>query len=290
MHGEGQCFTGGLLCNEVKPLAWIEVHQGIFRHRKTLKLASLLDIPRMSAAGHMISLWHWAIDNAPDGDLSHLDDAMIALGADWPESTAPFFVQAIKQAAFVDQDGMIHDWMNYAGKLVERRKLDAQRKRNERASKGQPPSSPGEHPLDSTQDILEDFPSESAPTVQYSTVPNHYIYTLRNIPGWTEKGEPHLATLLAWKEEKGITDDQMERSAIGLSGAASRTLKGYGNLVAALQVRINKGWDGGVKLTNVNGRQEEEDSTPDGPGTAKEFIRRHGLPEPEDSVIDGRKS
>lgn len=96
-----------------------------------------------------------------------------------------------------------------------------------------------------TQIIKE--PSEESPVE-----PSHYIYVLRAIPGWQEKGEPHLAALLAWKEEKHITDDQMERSAIGLSGAATKTLKGYANLVSALQVRINKGYD---RDTN-NGRRD----------------------------------
>lgn len=231
-------------------MAWIAVYQGIARHRKTVKLASLLDIPRMSAVGHMISLWHWAIDNAPDGDLSGLSDEMVAMAAEWPEATGPFFVQAIKQAGFVDPDGMLHNWMDYAGKLIDRREADAKRKRETRAS--------AKHPQDSPVDIPQPVLGESAATVQYSTVQNHFIYTLRNIPGWEQRGEPHLATLLAWKEEKDITDDQMERAAIGLSAMNAKTLGSYSNLASAVQVRVNKNYDGGVKLP----AQEAESAAP----------------------------
>lgn len=118
-------------------VAWIEVHQAVFSHRKTFELATLLGVDETYAAGHLIRLWTWALDNAPDGDLSKLSDRAIAYGAGWRHQTT-LFVQALTDAGWLDGDRSIHDWSEYAGRLVERRRLDAERKREQRQSIGRP--------------------------------------------------------------------------------------------------------------------------------------------------------
>ena len=123
-------------------MAWIEVHQGLFRHRKLLTLARLLDVQRMSAGGHIISLWLWALDNAPNGDLAGLEPEVIAFAAEW-EGDAAMFYHALNESGFLDGDDKIHDWYDYAGKLIDRRKADADRKRAQRMSGGHPKDVPG---------------------------------------------------------------------------------------------------------------------------------------------------
>ena len=54
-------------------MAWIELHQNLPAHRKVKKLKRLLKIKTPQAVGHLAMLWLWAVDNAPDGDLSALD-------------------------------------------------------------------------------------------------------------------------------------------------------------------------------------------------------------------------
>jgi DnaD/phage-associated family protein len=118
-------------------MAWIELHQTIWTHRKTLLLAAELGIPEIYAAAHMIHLWCWALDNAPKGDLSGLPARIISFGAGWsgdPEA----FVSAAVRAGFLDatDDGglKIHDWDDYAGRLMEiqARKRETARERQRR--------------------------------------------------------------------------------------------------------------------------------------------------------------
>lgn len=113
-------------------MAWIELHQSLWSHRKTLVLAGLLGLDNpIYAAAHMAHLWCWAIDNAPDGDLSGLPAAVIAYGAGWrgdPEQ----FVQAAVTAGFLDREGdtlRIHDWDDYAGAIAEQHRQEMRRKR-----------------------------------------------------------------------------------------------------------------------------------------------------------------
>lgn len=129
-------------------MAWIQAHQELGRHPKLLKLAGELRIHRAQALGHLLSLWWWALDYRPEGDLSALTSAEISAASDWP-GDADRFLAGLQTTGFLDQDGRIHDWYEYAGKLVVARKKDAERKRVERALSGSPPGPPGElRPLD----------------------------------------------------------------------------------------------------------------------------------------------
>lgn len=118
----------------VRFVAWIESHQEIGRHPKTKKLARLLGISLPAAIGHLHLLWWWAMDFAMDGDLSRYDEEDIADGAMW-EGDAEKFLDALIQAGFVDQDDTgiyLHDWDDYAGKLIERKSKDNTRKKDMR--------------------------------------------------------------------------------------------------------------------------------------------------------------
>lgn len=110
-------------------MAWIKLEQSIFTHRKTMVLASGLDIHEAQAVGHIAALWAWALDNAPDGQLP-ADDRIVARAALWGGAPRQF-VEAIIFAGFVDdnQDGhrSLHDWYEYAGRLIEVRKLNKNR-------------------------------------------------------------------------------------------------------------------------------------------------------------------
>jgi hypothetical protein len=112
-------------------MAWLELHQAVWTHRKTFELAALLGIDETYAAAHVIRLWSWALDNAPDGDLGRLSDRAIAFGAGWRHEVS-LFVGSLVKAGWLDDDRAIHDWAEYAGRLVERRRIDAERKRNSR--------------------------------------------------------------------------------------------------------------------------------------------------------------
>lgn len=110
-------------------MAWIKVDQGLSRHRKIFALSNYLDIPEPYAEGLVINLWCWALDNAQDGDLAKFTPENIASVAIWrgdPEQ----FIEGLKESGFLDEPRTLHDWMDYAGKLIDRREKDRQRKRD----------------------------------------------------------------------------------------------------------------------------------------------------------------
>ena len=116
-------------------MAWIEVHQALRGHRKTLALRRQLGMENdAQAIGHLVCLWLWTLDNAPDGDLSEMDDATIAYGADFPEERAKEFVKALQKARFLD-DKRIHNWEEYAGRLMAIRESNRERARKARERK-----------------------------------------------------------------------------------------------------------------------------------------------------------
>ena len=86
------------------------------------------------AIGHLVCLWLWTLDNAPDGDLSEMDDATIAYGADFPEERAEEFVKALQKARFLDGK-CIHNWEEYAGRLIAIRESNGERARKARERK-----------------------------------------------------------------------------------------------------------------------------------------------------------
>lgn len=113
-------------------MAWIELHQSLPTHRKTLELADALDIPPVQAVGHISCLWLWALDNAPDGDLSAVKPRTLARAAMW-DGDPEAFLEGLATAGFV-ADGRIHDWSDYTGRLIEKRRADVERKRQWRDS------------------------------------------------------------------------------------------------------------------------------------------------------------
>lgn len=101
-------------------MAWIESHQSLARHPKLSRLAAILKISRQTAVGHLHFIWWWALDYAPDGNLSKMGAAEVADAAGWT-ADPDWFLTALKDSGFVDDDGHIHDWHDYAGRLIASR-------------------------------------------------------------------------------------------------------------------------------------------------------------------------
>lgn len=158
-------------------MAWIESHQTLAGHPKTRKLAHLLGVSKPTAIGHLHCLWWWALDYAPEGDLSRYDALDIALGAEW-EDDAGTLVDALVTVGFLDQDVdgtlVIHDWHDYAGKLIERKKANAERMRKARASGDGPTNAAHDedvqpraaHVSSTYENVLSDqtIPNQTIPT------------------------------------------------------------------------------------------------------------------------------
>jgi hypothetical protein len=115
-------------------MAWIEIHQSLPNHRKTLALGDELGIEPVQAVGHMVSFWLWALDNVPSGELAGVKPSIIARAAQWT-GEADRLLQAMVGVGFLDYDGeyRIHNWHRYAGKLIDRREDNKERMRAKRA-------------------------------------------------------------------------------------------------------------------------------------------------------------
>lgn len=168
-------------------MAWIELHQSLSNHRKILRLKSLLKIEAPHAMGLVCNLWLWAVDNAPDGDLTAFSAEEIAEVCGY-KGNAKTFLKKLVEAGFVDRQGkkkVIHDWDEYTGKLMEVREIRKQQARirqaNRRArlketaseeenSEGSEPS--GDDVTPCHADVTRDN-SVSHAHIQYSTVPNN---------------------------------------------------------------------------------------------------------------------
>ncbi len=117
-------------------MAWLMVDQSLPTHRKTMAAADRLDISPVEMVGHLVTFWLWALDNAPDGCLAGVTDRSVARAGAW-EGDASAFAAALRHAGFLDMEGdllIIHDWWDYAGKLMERRRANAERMRAARAT------------------------------------------------------------------------------------------------------------------------------------------------------------
>jgi hypothetical protein len=132
-------------------MAWIESHQALGHHPKTLRLAAELGCSLPTAVGHLQYLWWWSLDYAPDGVLKPGSEATVARACEWRGRVERFW-KALVSAGFVeplDGGAQIHDWREYAGRYIDRRRRDAERKRTSR-QQGSDPSGKGSggHPAD----------------------------------------------------------------------------------------------------------------------------------------------
>lgn len=151
-------------------MAWLEVHQSLCGHRKTRAAAKALGMTRPQLVGHVLFIWLWALDNAPDGNLDSIGSDVIADVAEY-DGDADEFYGALVKVGFIDQTAsgdILHDWEEYAGKLIDRRKSNAEKQRRFRESQRE------SHADVTLRDahVTDTSPSRDGATVQNTTVPN----------------------------------------------------------------------------------------------------------------------
>lgn len=114
-------------------MPWIESHTNLARHPKTIRLAKALGVSVPAAVGHLHLLWWWALEYAQDGDLTHFSDDEIAEAVLWDGDPGDL-VAGLTAARLLD-DRHIHDWDDYAGRLIQKRVENAERMRQARAAR-----------------------------------------------------------------------------------------------------------------------------------------------------------
>ena len=170
-------------------MAWIESHQEVGRHPKTKKLARLLGVNLPTAVGHLHYFWWWALDFAQDGLLTKYDADDIADAMQW-DGDPNTLLDAMISAGYIDDtdEGLaIHDWAEYAGKLLERRAKDRARKRAAAEAAGVP--QPIRRKSAGKDEEDDETPSASFVTNQ-PTIPNQPNTTDSTEPDRTEPHQP----------------------------------------------------------------------------------------------------
>ncbi len=168
-------------------IPWIQVYSNLLRHPKIydladeLKLSSKDTSPNAVAAGMLVSLWLWAAQNATDGDLSKCSPRAVAEAAEYKKSPTAF-VAALKKTKWLDADGKLHDWDEYAMLLndINERQREQTKKRVERHRAKKKRDGNGDVTPDCnvTGNVTKpdcnatDTPC-NAPTLPNHTLPNH---------------------------------------------------------------------------------------------------------------------
>ena len=103
-------------------MAWLESHQGIERHPKTMKLSLIMGWDLDQTIGKLHRFWWWCLDFAPDGNVSRHSADMAALSVGIPPELGEKFISAMYKSEFLDKTSknqfLIHDWLEYAGRYL----------------------------------------------------------------------------------------------------------------------------------------------------------------------------
>lgn len=164
-------------------IPWIQIYSNLVNHPKTSRLADALKLtskdtsPDVVAAGMLVSLWTWAIQNAYNGNLSACSDRTIADAARYrrkPET----FVKALTDAGWLDPDRRLHDWEEYTVLLIarmdrqkEKTRQRVQRYRNKNETPPAPEcNAPAPPPCNAPCNVT--VTPGNAPTIPNQTIPN----------------------------------------------------------------------------------------------------------------------
>ena len=105
---------------------WIRVDVNLMSHPKLRRLSTRLGCTKAQALGHVVSLWSWACKFSPHGQTDKFEPEEIADGAMW-DGDPNLFANAMIEVGLIDDDGMLHDWRQYNGVIIEKKERDRDR-------------------------------------------------------------------------------------------------------------------------------------------------------------------
>lgn len=110
-------------------MAYIEAHQSLLTHRKTLRLGRLLGLDRFCVVGRLVALWAWALDNPSDGAVAIADSDILADVMGWDGDPAKLCEALVAVGFFelAEDFYILHDWASHGGKILRRLEAQAER-------------------------------------------------------------------------------------------------------------------------------------------------------------------
>lgn len=112
---------------------YIPLMQNVFTNRRVVAAAkSLTDGDVDAMVGKLGRLWSWALDHSESGDVSHLSDRELNNVMNLPTRPRERLRKELTKVGLIDEKGSIHDWDDYVGNLISRRRVDRKRKKEER--------------------------------------------------------------------------------------------------------------------------------------------------------------
>jgi len=109
-------------------MAWIESHQDLEDHPKLLLLCTKTGWNLEEAIGNLHRLWWWTLKYAEDGDLSRYDVSQ-PLGRLNCKLSPIELYKVLQETGFIEESGLIHDWLDYAGRYLHSKYHSANPKR-----------------------------------------------------------------------------------------------------------------------------------------------------------------
>lgn len=167
-------------------MAWIESHQELRHHYKTKRLARELKVTVAAAVGHLHFLWWWAVEFAPDGDLTKFDDYEIADAIGYNGKDPSKARAALISAGFLDNSECgaltIHDWHEYARRTLAQREKAKERVRQQRKKQAAnvTPNVSERQQTKSTSENITDAQQNSNWSETYSNVTHNVRVTYEN--------------------------------------------------------------------------------------------------------------
>lgn len=203
---------------------YLPIEPALVDHPKTRSLAKIWGCHPYMVVGFLVKLWGYCLefqeDGAVDGRPLDVLDELAAPCLGTSLGVLPTVREALLRSGFIDEDGRLHDWDEYAGALVERRRKDRRRKRLARQL---------EQRTSSGQDA--DAPRTSVRRVEKSRVEKSRVQ--QQPAAAPEASKVSVPTL-----------DYATRCTIAVNQELERLLAGaYRTLVAAVEAPIATAWE-----------------------------------------------
>jgi hypothetical protein len=222
---------------------YLEIDEGFPKHRKTLRLRSIMRDPK--AGWYMVDLWTWACRSCPSGDLTGISAYEIEEAANYPKCDGKL-CQAMIDSDFIDADESgspkaLHNWMLRTGAAIGKMAKHANSKKLYRAHKdgkcdrqscewcktvqGQSKDSP--RTVARTSDTDQTSPDQSSPD-----------QTSQEDPPSRDPGTTGTKTKTAhdWLTYFGVKYWEIRKRQYGRGTADAKAMSNFGDLLDSLPV------------------------------------------------------